>query len=154
MSLALSYYSLIIINSYKTVGNADMGGLVQEISEANTYSVRSWIAGHSSDVFENDLAIFCPHPDNLCEAKFEWHGLIYLAEWSAIFFLKHDSRFESRQQLSIKRESWSCRPGLAINVALTSYLPLQLLCRGGGHEETECALLWKTRILRREKHNV
>lgn len=59
---------------YNTAGNVDSGGLAQDISEANTYIVSSWVAGHSFNALKNDLAIFCPCPDNLCKAKLERLG--------------------------------------------------------------------------------
>lgn len=60
--------------SYNAAGNVDSRGLAQDISEANTYIVSSWVAGHSLETLKNDLAIFFPRPDNLCKAKLERLG--------------------------------------------------------------------------------
>ena len=64
-------------------GNAEhdlmtCGGLVQEISEKNNFSMLS--RDHFYDILVNNVPTFYPYLTSMCEAKVESFGLIPLEE--------------------------------------------------------------------------
>lgn len=44
--------------SYNAAGNVDSRGLAQDISEANTYIVSSWVAGHSLETLKKMIWLY------------------------------------------------------------------------------------------------
>lgn len=56
------------------------GGTAQEVVEGN--NIGNQARDHSCDTLAKYLAVFCPSPKNLPEAKLLSNGLIYLKEIS------------------------------------------------------------------------